>query len=99
MVSKCYQEIIKAFAISILTVAIWLICKAVADGPVGPVLARPTWQKQSSILHKARNKQKFQGYFWPFQACYIIVQQIEKLCKELENYRPPTHAISEGALL
>ena len=35
--------------------------KAVADGPVGPVLAGPTFaqgKNKNSILHKASNKQK-----------------------------------------
>ena len=36
--------------------------KAVANGPVGQVLARPLFlkvKKQSSILQKASNKQKY----------------------------------------
>ena len=68
--------------------------KAIADGPVGQVLAKPCLflkVKMKVHLRKASNKQKYWDDFWTCSACYIMIQQIEKGYDEVENYRLPMH--------
>ena len=56
------------------------VCKAIADGPVGQVLARPLFfkVKRNSILQKASD-------YWSCIACYITIQHIEKGYDEVKN--------------
>ena len=69
--------------------------KAIANGLVGRVLARPLFLKAKTNFYftKTSNKQKYkyEGDYWTCSACYITIQQIEKAYGEVENNWLPTH--------